>query len=247
MPRISPDQLPTPFTPAPPPEWPPAPAWPPTPPAHAAPPVMVALQRHGPGANGRPKRSVAVLALSGLAVVALGALGAWAIGGDDGSRRDDLLERDEDRDEPDTTDRVDDTIAVDAGADDGSTLSGTELDAAYATLFGVVGSPATLDCVAAQMAGNDDALRLAQMASLSVTEAQSGFTPFVACAPDADFLALIVPATVEVLGSSADANCIGSIYLTFGIEGRAEARALTYADQQQFIDRLLVTFGQCVV
>ena len=80
---------------------------------------------------------------------------------------------------------------------------------------------------------------------MTVADAQIGFTPFVACAPDEDFLALMVPATVEVFGGAVDPLCVGTIYATFGVDGRAEARALTYADQAQFVDRLFATFSEC--
>lgn len=221
MSTISPDQLPTPF-------WPGAPA-------------TTSNQTGRPA--GRPGRAGLIsAAVAGL--VLLGGAGLVAFGGSDtspSSTRND--ERGGERgDEPDRTEAEDPDVRV----------TTADLDRAYAMVFGVQGSPATLDCVAGEIESDGDELAAdvlgwADGGQLSLAAAQRVFTPFVGCAPDADFLAEMVPAAVQVVGGAADEGCITATLLNLGLEGRAEAHALAYADPGQFVDRMYSTFVGCAI
>ena len=130
--------------------------------------------------------------------------------------------------------------------------SAIDLDQAYAMVFGVQGSPDTLDCVAAEIdrSGGELAADVADWtdgAQLSFIAAQRIFTPFAACAPTADFLAEMVPAAVAVIGGSADEACVADILTGFGIDGRAEAHALAATDADEFQARMYSTFIGCAV
>jgi len=188
-----------------------------------------------------------VLIVSGLVVLALGGVAAHAIGGNDDTQRTGTSHRTDDTD-PDGTDGTDggDQTGTSGGVAANATLTTAEIGAAYSAVFGVVGSRASLDCVAAQIGdAGSQAVRLANGEALSLTEAQEAFTPFVACAPNADFLALMVPATSAVFDGQVDTTCVSDILVTFGVDGRAEARAVAYADATQFVDLLYSTFVQC--
>ena len=119
---------------------------------------------------------------------------------------------------------VDDRPSGTDGAAGNGSLTRQELAAAYSATFGVAASDASLDCVAGRMGGTgSQAERLARGEMLTLAEAEEAFTPFMTCAPDADFLALMVPAAVQALGGQADQACITDGFLTFGVAGRSEA------------------------
>lgn len=131
-----------------------------------------------------------------------------------------------------------------------SDLGPTDIARAYQAVFGVQGGANALDCVETELSVDATAARhtvdFLEGSGLSVSEAQVAFTPFVACAPDVDFLASMVPAAITIVGGRADESCVSGILQSFGVEGRAEAFALAYADAQQFQDRMFSTFAQCV-
>jgi hypothetical protein len=137
-----------------------------------------------------------------------------------------------------------------SGGGSGTELSSADLDRTYTMVFGVHGSAATLECVAAQIdqSGGDLATAVADWTDgtqFSLADAQQIFTPFAACAPDQDFLAEMVPAAVAVVGDSTGQACVADILVTFGVAGRAEAEALAYADPTQFQSRMYSTFVGC--
>lgn len=135
--------------------------------------------------------------------------------------------------------------ATNGSAGNGS-ITREELSAAYTSTFGVVGSSTALDCVAAQMGGaGSQAERLARGELLTFAEATQAFTPFVTCAPDADFLAMMVPSAVEAFGGGVDQECVTQGFLGFGVQGRAEARALALVDLAGFASSLQATFVDC--
>ncbi|MBI5090344.1 MAG: hypothetical protein HZB15_16215 [Actinobacteria bacterium] len=127
----------------------------------------------------------------------------------------------------------------------------TDLAGVYRAAIGVDGSATTLDCLAAELDADTVAAQhvadWAAGAQLSLDEAQAAYTPFVACAPDADYLAIMVPAAVMIVGGNADEACITQILQSFGVDGRAEAYALAYADAAQFQERMYSTFTQCAL
>ncbi len=141
------------------------------------------------------------------------------------------------------------TVAA-PGVTDGTagnaSITQDELSAAYTTTFGVTGSASSLDCVATNMGGaGGQAERLARGELLTFAEATAAFTPFVSCAPDADFLAMMVPSAVQALGGNVDEACVSQRFLTLGTQGRAEARALALVDLTSFASRLQTGFADC--
>jgi len=143
------------------------------------------------------------------------------------------------------------TTSVMTNSTDGSvgnnTVTRDQLATAYSVAFGVSASATSLDCVAEQIGsgGGSQAERLARGEALTFEQAQQAFTPFVACAPDSDFLTLMVPAAVEAFGGQVDESCVANVFLTFGVAGRAEARALAWTDTDEFVGRLQATFLDC--
>lgn len=143
------------------------------------------------------------------------------------------------------------TTSVMTNSTDGSvgnnTVTGDQLATAYSVAFGVSASATSLDCVVEQIGsgGGSQAERLARGEALTLEQAQQAFTPFVACAPDSDFLTLMVPAAVEAFGGQVDESCVANVFLTFGVAGRAEARALAWTDTEEFVRRLQATFLDC--
>ena len=241
MSRISPDQLPVPVVLSAPPA-PPLPAAPPVPPA---PPV-------------RRNRAIAAIAIGCVGVLGLGGA-TFALTRDERDPRtaapsssdapwsSDAPASSEDpwSTEPSIETLPDGTLPPETVPDIG--VSVEQVESAYVQLLGVPAAPPTLECLMSQMPSSGAAVRLVRGEVATLEEAQSGFMPFVTCAPDEDFLALMVPATVEVFQGAVDVDCVTSIYLTFGILGRAEARALAYVDQVQFVDRVVMTFTECSV
>ncbi len=176
-------------------------------------------------ATRRPRRSAMAL-VAGVAVVAAGIAG-WRASQDDGKGV-----------APTATDGV-------AGS---GSITNAELSAAYSATFGVAATQPTLDCIAGQIGGaGSQADRLARGERLTLAEAEQAFTPFMSCAPDADFLTLMVPAAVQALGGSADDTCISDYFLTFGVAARAEARALALVSSSDFAASLQSTFAGCVI
>ena len=143
------------------------------------------------------------------------------------------------------------TTSVQTNVTDGSvgnnTVSRDQLADAYAVTFGVPATAAALDCVAQQIGngGGSQAERLALGEQLTFEQAQQAFTPFVACASDADFLTLMVPATVGAFGGQIDESCVASVFQTFGVAGRAQARALAWTDSAEYVRQLQATFVDC--
>ncbi len=149
------------------------------------------------------------------------------------------------RDDSDRGSNVAAPAATDGSAGNGS-MTREELSAAYTATFGVIGSGTALDCVAAQLGGaGSQAERLARGELLTFAEATQAFTPFVTCAPDADFLAMMVPSAVEAFGGAVDEACVTQGFLSFGVQGRAEARALALVDLAGFASGLQATFADC--
>ncbi|MDP2289866.1 MAG: hypothetical protein Q8M22_01670 [Actinomycetota bacterium] len=149
------------------------------------------------------------------------------------------------RDDGDSGSNVAAPAITDGSAGNGS-ITREELSAAYTATFGVLGSSTALDCVAAQMGGaGSQAERLARGELLTFAEAAEAFTPFVTCAPDADFLAMMVPSAVEAFGGGVDEACVTQRFLSFGVQGRAEARALALVDLAGFASSLQATFADC--
>ncbi len=146
-----------------------------------------------------------------------------------------------------STNTVTSVTSLAAGGSAGSaSITRQELSSAYTATFGVTGSERTLDCVATQMgAAGSQAERLARGELLTFEEATAAFTPFVSCAPDADFLAMMVPSAVEALGGDVDEACVSQRFLTFGAQGRAQARALALVDLTGFATSLQNTFSDC--
>jgi len=135
---------------------------------------------------------------------------------------------------------------VTASSAGSASISREELSATYFATFGVTGLAPTLDCVATQMGGaGSQAERLAHGELLTFAEATAAFTPFVSCAPDVDFLAMMVPSAVEAFGGDVDEACVTQRFLTFGGQGRAEARALALVDLAGFASSLQATFADC--
>lgn len=182
-------------------------------------------------AGSRPPRRQSLLIVVGLAALAVGLVGFLALrdNGDDGASS--------------TTTTT--GVGTSGAAGNGS-ITREELSAAYAATFGVVGAGTTLDCVASQIGeAGSQAERLARGELLTFAEATEAFTPFVSCAPDADFLAMMVPSAVEAFGGGVDEACVTQRFLTFGVQGRAEARALALVDLAGFATGLQATFADC--
>jgi len=264
MSRISADQLPTPFTAGLPDRssmnWVPA-APPPTAPSPA---TFGGAPQQPPQGRRPPKRSLAVLVIGGVAVLALGGLSASAIGGDDRDpattthdRRDDTDETDQTTDEADDTTDADPTdIETNVEAADvtdpttaaaGDALTRDEVASAYALVFGVTGSPDTIDCVASGIGTGTDAVRLVRGEALDFTHAESGFEPFVACAPDGDFLVLTVAAAAQVFGGQVDQACASQVLVSLGVADRAALHALALVDPDQFASQLYSLLNQCAI
>jgi len=260
MSRISADQLPTPFTAGLPDRssmnWVPA-APPPTAPSPA---TFGGAPQQSPQGQRPPKRSLAVLVIGGVAVLALGGLSASAIGGDDRDpattthdRRDDTAETDDaDPTDADPTDvetadveTADVTDPSTAAAGEG--LTRDEVASAYALVFGVTGSPETIDCVASGIGTGSDAVRLVRGEALDFTHAESGFEPFVACAPDGDFLVLTVAAAAQVFGGQVDQACASQVLVSLGVADRAALHALALVDPDQFASQLYSLLNQCAI
>jgi hypothetical protein len=128
-----------------------------------------------------------------------------------------------------------------------NTITRDQLAQAYSVTFGVTASAPSLDCVEQQIAsgGGGQAERLVRGEALTLEQAQQAFTPFVACAPDTDFLTLMVPATVEAFGGQIDEACVTGVFQSFGVAGRAHARALAWTDTAEFVRQLQLTFQDC--
>ena len=174
-----------------------------------------------------PRRNSGWLA-AGVAALAVGVVG-WLAVSDDGGDGSNIA-----------------APAVTAGSAGNASISREELSAAYSATFGVTGSAPTLDCVATQMGGaGSQAERLAHGELLTFAEATAAFAPFVSCAPDADFLVMMVPSAVEAFGGDVDEACVSQRFLTFGGQGRAEARALALVDLAGFAYSLQATFADC--
>jgi hypothetical protein len=195
------------------------------------------------------RRTVQLVAalVAGLVLVGGGVAAATR----DSSRPSDSTEQ---RRQPsgDETPAVTDPPVTDpAGNRAGTELGVDDVALAYQGVLGVQASPSSLDCVTAELAIDPAATQhVADWvggAGLTLADAQVAFTPFVACAPDGDYLASMVPAAVSIVGGSANEACVTGILQSFGVEGRAEAFALAYADPQQFEERMFSTFAQCVV
>lgn len=223
MSRITADELPIPFT--------------------AVAPWEVAAQ-----SARRRSAGFAMWAASGLAVFAFGVLAVHGL-----DRRGEAPGNDNvDRASSDNRDSGNDDSGNDSSGDGGSagnaTLSDDQLDAAYVTIFGTPGSGSTLDCIA-RAVGEDggQAARLARGEMLTFPEAQAAFTPFVDCAPDVDFLAGMVPATLQALNQPADQTCIEENLAMFNVADRAEALALALTDIEGFSNALMTYFLPCTL
>lgn len=175
------------------------------------------------------RRGVAVL--GGLAAVAAGAFGFLQL-----------------RDDP--------SHAVGAGVATSSTLAqgsagntaltAAELSSAYIAVFGVQGDSTTLSCISQQLgAEGGQAARLARGETLTFEEASEAFTPFVTCAPDADFNAGVVPTVMSLFEQQADASCIEASATALGTADRAAALALAITDPSTFAEQLSGYFAPC--
>jgi hypothetical protein len=89
------------------------------------------------------------------------------------------------------------------------------------------------------------AARLAHGEMLDFEEAKTAFAPFVSCAPDGDFLAEMVPLTMQLFDQQADQSCIEGNLAAFGVADRAEALALALTDPTSFASRLVEYFQPC--
>ena len=110
----------------------------------------------------------------------------------------------------------------------------------------LTGSATTLECVNSEIGlEGGQAARLARGEVLTFDEANAAFTPFVSCAPDADFNFGMVPVTMQLFGQQADSSCIEANLAAFAVPDRAEALALALTDPQLFGDRLFSYFQPC--
>lgn len=165
--------------------------------------------------------------VAGAAALAIGVVGWLAVRDDNGTAKH---------------------VAAPGGSAGNASITRDELSAAYSATFGVIGSAASLDCVATQMGGaGSQTERLARGELLTFDEATAAFTPFVNCAPDADFLAMMVPSAVEALGGNVDESCVTQGFLTLGVQGRAQARALALVDLAGFASSLQNLFSGCML
>ena len=145
-----------------------------------------------------------------------------------------------------TTEPATEATVAGPGAAGNSALTTAELDAAYTAVFGVRGSATTLECVNSEIGlEGGQAARLARGEVLTFDEANAAFTPFVSCAPDADFNFGMVPVTMQLFGQQADSSCIEANLAAFAVPDRAEALALALTDPQLFGDRLFSYFQPC--
>ena len=145
-----------------------------------------------------------------------------------------------------STTTVTEATVVGDGAAGNSALTAAELDAAYTAVFGVRGDAAALDCVSGQIGvEGGQAARLAHGEMLDFEEARTAFMPFVACASDDDFLAGMVPLTMQLFNQQADQTCIAGDLAAFGDADRAEALALALTDPNLFASRLVDHFQPC--
>ena len=145
-----------------------------------------------------------------------------------------------------TTEPATEATVAGQGAAGNSALTTAELDAAYTAVFGVRGSATTLECVNSEIGlEGGQAARLARGEVLTFDEANAAFTPFVSCAPDADFNFGMVPVTMQLFGQQADSSCIEANLAAFAVPDRAEALALALTDPQLFGDRLFSYFQPC--
>lgn len=183
-----------------------------------------------------PRRNSAWL-VAGAAALAVAAVG-WLVVRDDHGTSNNVAA-------PGVT-NIANTADANGGSAGNDAITRDELSAAYAATFGVTGSATALDCVATQMGGaGSQTERLAHGELLTFDEATAAFTPFVTCASDADFLAMMVPSAVEALGGNVDESCVTQRFLTFGVQGRAQARALALVDLAGFAASLQDTFADC--
>jgi hypothetical protein len=145
-----------------------------------------------------------------------------------------------------TTDRPD---VTDPAPVDDTAVSRGQIAQAYTTIFGLQASSTTIDCIAGELdadpATADGVAGWLDGTQLDAAGAQEIFTPFVACAPEDDFVSQMIAAATQIVGAAADEGCIGDLAAALSTDGRAEAIALAYADRQQFQDRMYSTFAQC--
>ncbi|MDO8362713.1 MAG: hypothetical protein Q7V88_07440 [Actinomycetota bacterium] len=241
MSRIDANQLPTPEAPQP---WAPQPWGPHAGAGHPAyPPAQPAYAPLATAPRPPATRNLALVVAGG--VVAL-AIGAFA-----------LLNRDDHSAvaAPGSTA----STPANGNGTDGTGTDGTagnaavtieEIDNAYSQVFGLRAASTTLDCISSQIgAEGGQAARLANGDVLNFEETVSAFVVFVGCAPDDDFLARLVPATVQVLGGSADEACIADSLVMFRVGERAEALAEVWmvADEGLFAETLYNYFLPCAV
>lgn len=176
-----------------------------------------------------PRRGVALL--GGLAAVAAGVFGFLQL-------------------------RDDSSPTVGAGAGTSSTaaqgtagntaLTTAELGSAYVAVFGVQADSTTLSCISQQLGTEGgQAARLARGETLTFEEASAAFTPFVSCAPDADFTAGVVPTVMSLFEQQADASCIEGNATALGTTDRSAALALALTDPTAFAEQLTDYFVPC--
>jgi hypothetical protein len=193
---------------------------------------------------GRPagRRGLGLALAGGLAVLAIGALVYRGVSKDDGT----TVASGKGTGNTTVTATATAATVVGDGAAGNSALTAAELDAAYTAVFGVRGDAATLGCLGGQIGvEGGQAARLAHGEMLDFEEARTAFMPFVTCAPDDDFLAGMVPLTMQLFNQQADQTCIEGDLAAFGDADRAEALALALTDPNLFAGRLVDHFQPC--
>lgn len=228
MSRIAAEELPRPSSGA--------PAWGSTP---QAPQYFVAASP----ARSAGRRGLGLALAGGLAVLAVGAMVYRGVSKDDSPT---TLASGKGTSTTAVTATATAATVVGEGAAGNSALTAAELDAAYTAVFGVRGDAATLDCVGGQIGvEGGQAARLAHGEMLDFEEARTAFMPFVACASDEDFLAGMVPLTMQLFNQQADQTCIAGDLAAFADADRAEALALALTDPNLFASRLVDHFQPC--
>ena len=104
----------------------------------------------------------------------------------------------------------------------------------------------TLACLSERIgAEGGQVARLAHGEALTFEEANASFLPFVGCASDAAFSAVIVPTAMHLFGQNADAACIESNATALGNADRAAALALALTQPTGFAQQLSNYFVTC--
>lgn len=190
--------------------------------------------------NGR--RRVVMLAAAGLAALAIGGYAVRAQGSDSSTTTSAAVISNSVEPTGNST-----AAPTGGGSAGNSSLTAAELDNAYQYVLGVQPSTATVACLDAAIGTNGGPIaKFAQGETLPADQAGAVFTPFATCAPDNDFLGLMLPVTMDALQQQADQACVSQGLTQLSLADRVTALQLAYSDAGQRANVFITFFEGCL-